>query len=223
LSLSLEPGDWVRIASLESGEGAAHADTLDCHVLAGEGDRRWIGIWPSGSQKWWLLRVDQQRLQDERSVELALEALYQVGPGEEVVEEDLKELRKSQLFRRRLEDPFVNPTANEQPLPDERFYGGRMLRRRQVELSEQRERRIPLGRRQMMLYSIELRSVAELSPDIPIFGLLRSHMTSEERTERLDEAGSPLGPPAEVQRTERRLECLEFGHETPRGIGDLLD
>jgi hypothetical protein len=222
LSVSLRPGDWVRIASLETGDGKAHADTLECHVLAAEGNLRWIGIWPSNSERWWVLRLDQQRLEDERSVEGAIQALYRLGARGEIHKEDLDELRKSQLFRRRLEDPFVDPTISEREVDDE-ILAGQTLRRRQIELNESREKIIPLGRKQEMIYFIELRSVADLSPDIPIFGLLRSHMTSEERTVRRDEAGGHIGPPAEVQRTERSLVCLDFGHGEARGVPDGLN
>lgn len=216
LDLSLEPGAWVVVEGREDDGHRAEVDTLRCDVLAAENGLRWLRMESSRSDDAWILSVEYESLRKLRPLVDSLRDLYRVQTGGALTREELSELKESQMFRRRLQDPFEDPEITRESLPDTLVHGQALARDRVV-MSERREKRIPLGKNELE-YSIELHSVAQMSAAIPIFGVLHSETETTERTvhHRLDER-SPVEPP-ETQHLRRELRCLGFGQAEPLGL-----
>ena len=216
LEISLEPGDWVRIESQEWLEGRAVRDTIDCSVLESDGSRRWVEIERRGSVDVWIVELDLEELGRDHALLDAVRALWRSDGAGGWRAESLRDIEGSAIARGRLEDPFEDPRIVRTAWADS-VVQGRVVSREHVELREERTRVIPQGSRELR-YRIELRSDAVLSPEIPIFGLLRSETVITESTEIVDGDGRRVGPPALPQQNARALRCLDSGHGEGRGL-----
>jgi hypothetical protein len=181
-------------------------------VLQADASLRWIRMVAGHGLDEWFIQIDLARLHSVESVLELVTALFR-REGDAIVPESVEELNESAVARGRLHDPFEAPEIRRQALPDS-LVGARNLRREQVVLHETRERRIALGK-QTMLYRQALHSRATLSPDVPVFGLLSSETSHQERTERFDADGRKLGAPETTQSVRSWLRCLRFGRDLP--------
>jgi hypothetical protein len=214
LSVSLTPGDWVRIASEELSDGDVYVDTLLCRVLEPQdGSVRYVEVASSAHSDRWIASVDLAVLQDGDDVVDALLSLYRLDADGGLIQESVEELQDSQLLRGRLADPFQDPILTRSALPDTMSLGPeeKLVERERVILREEREMKVPLGRGELNI-RIELESVAHLSEAVPVFGLLESWSSSVESSERRDADGRAMGPPATPQRIARHIRCISFGH-----------
>jgi hypothetical protein len=76
----------------------------------------------------------------------------------------------------------------------------------------------------VLVHATDLFSEAELSPAVPVFGLLSAfiRITVESRWETADGAreASSRGPPPLY--SEIRIRCIGFGSEEPRALPEIL-
>jgi hypothetical protein len=210
LPLVLEPGSWVLMERVELAEGRTTRDSIQCAVLAAEGDgTRWVQLHVAGEPAGWVLRVDPARLSAERDLLDGVVELYRLGEQGEVAPQDLSELRENRLVRRHFEDLFEHPRVERNALPDTEM-AGETLGRERVALTETREQRVPMGRR-TLVHRTTASSVAQISPAVPIFHLLQSTTTTRVETESDPPDPRRRAPPPLI--TELRLRCVGFGRD----------
>ena len=208
LPLALEPGTWVQLERVEAAEGRTTTDTIRCAVIAAEGDgTRWVQLQVVAEPAGWVLRVDPQRLRAEQDLLDAVLELYRVEGNGDVAPQDLSQLRENRLVRRHFEDLFEHPEVSRRALPDTSI-AGVAVAREGIVLSETREQRVPMGRR-TLIHRTVARSVAQISPAVPLFHLLDSITTTRVETESLPPDPRRRPPPPLI--SELRLRCFAFG------------
>jgi hypothetical protein len=199
LPVEFVDGDRVTYAVEEIDEYGAVRDTLTVSVV------------DAGSTRVWL-RIETPRARDYVALDprlvtpgaLLLDAITRVVHDTEtgLVEEDLDELRESALVQRHFTDPFREPEIRRSALPDT-VVGGAPLAREAVELAEMR--RETMG---PVVVVTSLHARAQLSPLVPMIGLLRSWTLSEVTSESADGSRARRRPPVTV---ESSLTCIGFG------------
>lgn len=219
LPLELEPGSWVVYASEELSEGQTYVDTLRVEVLAADSlGRRWIELEDAGSRERDLLLVDPTLLSPDRSLLDALVRHLRWLPGDELIEEDVEEHRRSRLVARHFQDPFRDPEIDRTAMADTSIQG-RTWGREKVVLREVREEPRPVGGGALVT---RLRSEAELSAAVPVFGVLRGRSVTEVLTRSGDGEEDPRRRRMPPLRSEFRWICLEFGRGEAAGLPDAL-
>jgi len=220
LPLSFPEGGWVTVAREEIAEGQVRSDTLTCRVLEiTDPDARWVAVESAGGRERWLLEVALTRLGTDHEPLDAVRSLHRWPPGAPPQREDLSELRENSLARRSLEDMFQAPEITRVARADS-LIDGVEVRREGVELVEVQETTLPMGDR-AMVHTTELRSVATLSPDVPILGLLASftRTVSSTRWEGNVRGRRAARPPLV---SETRTWCLDFGIAAPPALPEGL-
>ena len=206
LPVELTAGSWAVFASEELAEGQVYVDTLSVHVYEADSDSlAWVEVADAGTAERDLLLIDVRELGADGPLLDALIRHLRWLPGGEVIEEDVEEHRRSRLVQRHFQDPFESPQITRQALPDT-LVGARSIARERVVLEELREESTPVDG---LTQITRLVSVAELSPDLPIFGVLRAQSVTEVATRsesRRDRRMPPL-------RSEFRWQCLEWGRD----------
>lgn len=219
LPLALEPGTWVQLERVEAAEGRTTTDTIRCAVVAAEEDgSRWVQLQVVAEPAGWVLRVDPQRLHAEQDLLDAVLELYRVEGTGSVAPQDLSQLRDNRLVRRHFEDLFEHPEVMRRALPDTSIEGAAVAREGIV-LSETREQRVPMGRR-TLIHRTVARSVAQISPAVPLFHLLESITTTRVETESLPPDRHRRPPPPLM--SEMRLRCLAFGQDGETALSPAL-
>lgn len=216
IEVDLQAGAWSEFEIQEWQDGESVRDTLRCTVLDADGGKRWVEIERPHHGDTWIVALDLDRLKGTMPLLFAFDGLYRRDEDGTWSAQSLEELKDSSLARGRLEDPFKDPTIERGALADS-LVAGRSVRRERVRLHEKRDRVIPQGSRELR-YAIELTSEAVLSPDVPVFGLLRSETVVSETTRIVDAKGNRVGPPGLPQQHARSLRCLAFGRGEKPGL-----
>jgi hypothetical protein len=210
LPVDFTHGDWVTYAVEEIDEYGAVRDTLTVAVVHVDSAEVWLRLDSPTTTDF--IALDPARV--EPGAEL-LDAIIRVvhDTEEGLVEEDLEEMRGSALVQRHFSDPFRDPRVKRDALADTLF-SGTTLSRERVELEE-------LRREEVGAYVVvtDLFARAELSPHVPLLGLLSSWTLSEVTTEAADGARSRRRPPLV---NESSLTCIDFGRGAGPGLPEGL-
>jgi hypothetical protein len=208
LDLDLRPGAWTEFEIVELSEGQQSVERVRCRILdGGESDGHWLAIdWPE-QPEWFVLKLAVEDSLRGGDLLDGLIELYRMLPGDAVVREDVTEVREDRLLRRHFQDLFEDPSIQRRALADTTI-GGTTLHREELVLHERREDRVKMGSREVT-YVQEVESVAQLSPQVPLFGLLGS----ETRSVLSSEGEGRDAPPPLI--TESRVTLLGFGIQSP--------
>ncbi|RKZ17087.1 hypothetical protein DRQ53_04460 [bacterium] len=204
------PGDWVRYQASVVDEYGQVTDTLTVTVLRAVDREVWLGMETSSGLDY--IALDPDQLEPGRQI---LDALLRVVRSTEagLVEEDVEALKRSALVQRHFTDPFVAPNVERHALPDSVVQGEAIVREA-VLLDETLSE--PAG---VFVIRTRLRARAEMSPAIPLLGLLRSQTNSVVTTEAAS-GGRDRSRPALF--TETSLLCIGYGRKAeialPEGI-----
>jgi hypothetical protein len=211
LPVSFERGDWVRYAIEEVDEYGSVRDTVTVTVLESDSSQVWLGlVTPNGAD---FVALDPRSLvpgADLLSSILRVVRTTEAG----LAEEDVDELRESALVQRHFSDPFQAPEVRRLALPDT-MIGDTGLTRERVDLAE--TRREAAG---PWVVVTTLSAVAELSPGVPLIGLLRSRTLSEVTTESASGEGRSRRRPPLVN--ENSLVCIDYGRDSAVELPDGL-
>ena len=211
LPVSFERGDWVRYAIEEIDEYGSVRDTLTVTVLESDSSQVWLGLVTANSTDF--VALDPGSL--DPGADLLSSILRVVRTTEAgLVEEDVDELRESALVQRHFSDPVRAPDVRRLALPDT-VIGGAWLTRERVDLEE--TRREAAG---PWVVVTTLSAAAELSPDVPLIGLLRSSTLSEVTTESASGDGRSRRRPPLVN--ENSLVCIGYGRDSKADLPDEL-
>ncbi len=219
-------GDWVRYQASVTDENGQVTDTLTVRVLhvfdhvfdhvvdqgieQGIGQEVWLGLETSSGLDY--IALDPEQLDPGRQI---LDALLRVVRMTDagLVEEDVEALKRSALVQRHFTDPFVAPNVERHALPDS-VVGGEAIGREAVLLDETLSESAGV-----FVIRTRLRARAEMSPAIPLLGLLRSQTNSVVTTEAAD-GGRDRRRPALF--TQTSLLCIGYGRDgesaLPEGI-----
>ncbi len=207
IDLDLRPGGWVEFVDSELAEGELSTERIRVTVLAdAPGGGHWIQLlYPEDEGESFVLRI--AGLDSLRRGEIldGLREIYHLLPGGAVEKQDVEKVKKQRLLRRQFQDPFLAPAVQRRDLPDT-LVAGVILSREEVRLSETRSDTVNMGQRRL-IYRNRVEAVAQLSPKVPIFGLLIARST----TTLSAEGDGRDTPPPLVTRSE--LRCVGFGHD----------
>ncbi len=208
IDLDLRAGSWVEVVDEEMAEGELSTQRIRVTVLADAAEGgHWIELWYPEQGEGYVLRVgDEEELRTAEILD-GLQEIYHLLPAGAVKKEDVGKVREQRLLRRQFEDPFLAPAVTRRAMSDT-VMAGQRLSREEVRLSETRRDTVDMGRRRLV-YRNEIESVAEISPQIPVFGLLRARTTTVLSAEG---EGRDTPPPLV---TRRELRCVDFGRKVP--------
>jgi hypothetical protein len=212
LEFDLTPGSWAEFSRTETSEGQQTKEKLRCEVLArtDEGDH-WIKLRFLNEEESYVLLVAPLDSLRQKDLLQGLRRVFKLLPAGAVEEEDLERVRNNRLLSRHFKDLFEDPTVEREALPDTTIEQQKIPRER-VRLREVREVKVKMGRSDMV-YRNEAVAVAQISPAVPIFGLLRSKVNTA-----LAPANPDRNSPPPLL-TEEELVCVAFGRKsTPRGL-----
>lgn len=212
LEFDLSVGSWAEFSRTETSEGQQTKETLRCEVLArtGQGEH-WIKLRFLDEEESYVLLVAPVDSLRQGNLLQGLHRVFKLLPAGAVEEEDLERVRNNRLLSRHFKDLFENPSVERVDLPDTTI-GEQTIPRERVRLDEVREVKVKMGRSDM-IYRNEAVAVAQISPAVPIFGLLRSKVNTS-----LAPANAQRNSPPPLL-TEEELVCVAFGREsTPSGL-----
>ena len=212
IDLDLRPGSWAEFQSTETAEGQQTKETLRCEVLAVTGAKEhWIELkFLNEAESYVLLVAPLDSLRRGDLLD-GLRRVFQILPAGAVKEQDLQSVKTNRLLKRHFQDLFEDPTVLRHALPDT-LIQDETIPREEVRLEEVREVKVKMGRSDMV-YRNRAVAVAQLSPAVPIFGLLRSRVETE-----LAPAEPKRDSPPPLL-TVDILVCVDFGRKSsPRGV-----
>ncbi len=217
VDVRFEPGDFATYAQVEITEDGALVDTVTVHVYAAEvPERRWLELRSrgAGTVDRILLRPDALRRDGDPLA--AVDSLLRRERDGRWIVEDVESYRDRRLVRRHLTDPFVDPQVERTALTDSTI-ASRTISRERVRLVEERREERTIGRSTLVVRT-RLRAEATISPQVPLAGLLTATTLSTVTTTTEGEGSARSRRAAPPLVTERRLECLEFGHDSARRL-----
>jgi hypothetical protein len=210
LPVDFTEGDWVSYAIEEVDEYGAVRDTLTVTVVEVDSSRVWLRLESPNTVDY--VALDPERVSPgAEMLEAIVRVVHDTDAG--LVEEDLEEMRGSALAQRHFSDPFRDPEIRRRALADS-LVGGHPLTREAVELVE-------LRREAVGAYVVvtDLFARAQLSPEVPLLGLVSSWTLSEVTTEAAEGGRSRRRPPLV---NETALTCLDFGRGTEARLPEGL-
>ncbi len=217
VEVRFDPGDFATYSQVEITEEGALVDTVTVRVYEGDTPaRRWLELSSRGAGTVDRILVRPDALRRDGDPLAAVDSLLRRERDGRWIVENVESYRDRRLVRRHLTDPFVDPRVERITLPDSTI-GTRTIARERVRLMEEQREERTIGRSTLVVLT-RLRATATISPDVPLAGLLTATTLSTVTTTTEGEGSARSRRAAPPLVTERRLECLDFGHDSTRRV-----